>query len=168
MRIQQHIWKRLVCLHMAHHWTQNCPRQKSILHMRLNMVQVASHWMSWEPGCSHHNKIKGVDQLPPTSHAVRGHILIADYATYMMISVLDERPHVLDPKDYGFTEDGDQLLPNPYVNPNPDGFVQVCNCQKCSTIRCASRKQNIAYCKLCKCQAGQLPDCQNPMNLYKW
>ena len=110
---------------------------------------------------------KGVclEQLPPTSHAIRNHILRSFYATYQMISLLAE-PNTLQPTSYGFKEDDDLLVPEIGTCPIPEEYVMQCNCMKCATNRCGCRSNGLPCCRFCKCQSKQEQDttssCKNP------
>jgi len=54
------------------------------------------YWMYY------HSKSITVDNLPPSSHLLRGHILRAFYATHIQIHCLDGQS--VDPLLYGFEE----------------------------------------------------------------
>ncbi len=50
----------------------------------------------------HHFKERSLDEIPPTSHATRLHILRTFYAINIITTLLDHQPSVLDPAVYGF------------------------------------------------------------------
>ncbi|KAK7071366.1 hypothetical protein SK128_026232 [Halocaridina rubra] len=58
----------------------------------------------------HHAKRSCVDDLPPTSHAIRLHIRRAFFATHQMVSLLSPC-EPLDPKEFGFELIGNLLVP---------------------------------------------------------
>ena len=84
----------------------------------------------------HHHKGRSLDELPPTSHATRAHILRAFFATNIMITLLDHQPSVLDPRIYGFAVEDDLLVSDVGLHPIPEEYSLFCTCGKCSTVRC--------------------------------
>ena len=84
----------------------------------------------------HHHKGRSLDELPPTSHATRAHILRAFFATNIMITLLDYQPSVLDPRVYGFAVEDALLVPDVGLHPIPEEYSLFSMCGKCSTVRC--------------------------------
>ena len=95
----------------------------------------------------HHKKSLTLEQLPPTSYSIRDHILRSIYATHNMVSILDNQRVVLDPRNYGFCEENDLLLPTNSVKTIPEMYAQFCNCVKCATIKCSCRRIGVPCCK---------------------
>lgn len=102
----------------------------------------------------HHGKRVCFDQHPPTSYAMRVHILRAFYATNQIVSLLSPSPILLDPTHYGFAEVHELLMPDTDKNPIPEEFEVDCNCGKCANERCRCREKCLPCCRFCKCQRG--------------
>ena len=111
----------------------------------------------------HNSKNITFADLPPTSFAIRGHILHAFYATYMQLHYLDNPD--LDPTEFGFEEEDEILVPNMCKRLVPDDLPQSCTCTKCSTKRCLCRHQGVPCCIYCKCQGFEVDgaSCKNPL-----
>ena len=112
----------------------------------------------------HHHKGRSLDELPPTSHATRAHILRAFFATNIMITLLDHQPSVIDPRIYGFAVEDDLLVPDVGLHPIPEEYSLFCTCGKCSTVRCTCRKNGLPCCALCNYQSTSADgsNCKNP------
>lgn len=112
----------------------------------------------------HQSKRGRLDELPPTSHALREHIMRSFYTTYQMTSLMAPCPILLNPLSYGYEEVEEELKPNVGLNPIPEEFAIHCTCTRCASARCRCRKNGLPCCKFCKCQSG-LKDgniCRNP------
>ena len=109
----------------------------------------------------HHAKRSCLDDLPPTSHAIRLHILRAYFATKEMVSLLSScEPS--DPRQFGFEFIDDLLVPSRGNNPIPEDIAIHCTCQKCGTRRCPCRGSNNPCCTFCTCQSdSEKSGCQN-------
>ena len=118
----------------------------------------------------HHQKGRSLDELPPTSHATKSHILRAFFATNVMTTLLDHKPSVLDPGVYEFAAEDDLLVPDLGLQPIPEEYSLFCTCGKCSTVRCTCRKNGLPCCALCNCQstAGDGSNCKNPSGCIHW
>ena len=113
----------------------------------------------------HHSKRVSFEQLPPTSYAMRAHILRALYATYQLVSLLSTTQESLDPTLYGFKDDDELLMADLAKRPIPEEFVVHCNCFKCRSERCPCCRNVVPYCTFCKCQSGvngNCSGCKNP------
>jgi hypothetical protein len=86
----------------------------------------------------HHAKQSRLDDLPPTSHAIRLHIERAYFATNEMVSLLSPCEPI-DPRQFGFELIDDLLVPSRGNNPIPEDLAIHCTCQKCGTKRCLCR-----------------------------
>ena len=100
----------------------------------------------------HHAKRSSLDDLPPTSHAIRLHIRRAYFATHQMVSLLSSC-EPLDPKEFGFEIIGNLLVPRKGNNPIPEDLAIHCTCQKCGTQRCPCRASRYQCCTFCICQS---------------
>ncbi|KAH3774333.1 hypothetical protein DPMN_175712 [Dreissena polymorpha] len=109
----------------------------------------------------HQRKAMDLSELPPTSAAIRLHILRCIYVCYMQMHCLIEV--TANPKDFGSEKkDGLLLQSNPKVFV-PKNLVLVCSCTKCSTKRCVCRKAGVPCCIYCQCKSGKSDGCcKNP------
>lgn len=113
----------------------------------------------------HHSKGLNLDQLPPTSYAIRSHILRACYATFQMVSILCTESHAMDPTLYGFVEVEELLMPDTAIQRIPQEYALLCQCAKCATVRCTCRSKGLPCCKFCRCHQDTVentPSCKNP------
>lgn len=108
----------------------------------------------------HHSKNTIVD-LPPTSRAIKGHILRAFYGTYLQIHCLDSPQ--LDPQSFGFSQVDGIMQPDRLQILLPDDFPMPCNCTSCATKRCPCRQVGIRCCPYCHCKASNSKVCKNPV-----
>ena len=109
----------------------------------------------------HHAKISSFTKLPPTSSVIRGHILISFFVTNVIRTLLSKSHFQLDPKDYGYYEDDNMLLPCVSENHLPYEFVLFCNCLKCATTKCKCRQRGVECCRFCQCQNHAGDSCRN-------
>ena len=94
---------------------------------------------------NYHRSKTSLEKLPPTSHAIKAHILRAYYATYVMTNTTE-----LNLLLYGFE---DELLhPDKASRHISEEYAAHCTCLKCVTERCACRKSDLPCCQFCKCQ----------------
>ena len=107
----------------------------------------------------HQRKTVTILDLPPTSHAARGHILRAFYATYTQKNCLENAS--LDPLRYGFQRQEGTLEAKAFHRLLPDHMAIDCRCAKCATSRCPCREEGLPCCAFCKCQTNEEP-CRNP------
>ena len=102
---------------------------------------------------NYHRSKTSLEKMPPTSHAIKVHILRAYYATYVMTSILSANTTELNPLLYGFEEEDEPLHPDNAIRSIPEEYAVHCTCLKCATERCACRKSDLPCCQLCKCQS---------------
>ena len=107
----------------------------------------------------HQRKTVTILDLPPTSHAAKGHILRAFYSAYIQMNCLENVS--LDPLQYGFQMQEGTLEPKAFHRPLPDYMVIDCRCVKCAISRCPCREEGLPCCAFCKCQTNEEP-CRNP------
>ena len=107
----------------------------------------------------HQRKTVTILDLPPTSHAAKGHILRAFCATHTQIYCLENVS--LDPLQYGFKMHEGALEPDTYSRPLPEHMVINCNCIRCASSCCPCRENGLPCCAFCKCQSNDQP-CKNP------
>ena len=107
----------------------------------------------------HQRKTATIIDLPPTSHAAKGHILRAFYAVYIQMNCLENIS--LNSLQYGFQIQEGNLEPKVFYRPLSDHMSVDCRCVKCATSRCPCREDGLACCAFCKCQTSEEP-CRNP------
>ena len=94
-------------------------------------------------------KAIGLDQLPPTSSVIRGHIQRAYFDIRNDITLLEDPPQ-LDPLDFGWKDVDGVLLPEKNLKPIPDTLRKLCGCAgKCDKHSCICKKLNqicVIYC----------------------
>ena len=98
------------------------------------------------------DKAIGLDQLPPTSSVIRGHIQRAYFDIRNDITLLEDPPQ-LDPLDFGWKDVDGVLLPEKNLKPIPDTLRKLCGCagkcdkqlyfQKLKSILCNLLPQKI-------------------------
>ena len=111
----------------------------------------------------HHAKCQ---YLPPTSYAIRVHILRAFYANNLMTSVLSETSKSLDPTLYEFEVVNDLLIQRFGNHHILKEFTITCNCSKCATQCCPCQKKHLPCCSFCKCCSNMdssCSKCRNPL-----
>ncbi|KAK7074632.1 hypothetical protein SK128_015964 [Halocaridina rubra] len=91
------------------------------------------------------------EKLPPTSHAIKIHILRAYYATNVMTSVQSQNSTKLNPLLYAYDEEDDLLNPEIGFRSIPEDWTAYCTFSKCATDSCACRRSGQACCQFCKC-----------------
>ena len=111
----------------------------------------------------HQAKNITIADLPPTSYQLRGHILRALYSTHLQLNCM--QGVVIDPRQFGFEEDDNLLVPSVLQRILPGDFPHCCTCGKCATARCTCRSQNRPCCMYCKCQGYSMDssNCKNPI-----
>ncbi|KAK7082908.1 hypothetical protein SK128_000094, partial [Halocaridina rubra] len=106
----------------------------------------------------YHAKRSCLDDLQPTSHAIRLHIRRAYFATHQMVSLLSSC-EPLDPKEFGFELIDNLLVTRKCSNPIPEDLVIHCTCQKCGTQRCPCWASKNPCCTFCTCQMTWKSQC---------
>jgi len=95
----------------------------------------------------------GIDQLPPTSSVIRGHISRAAYLINKACNLLvtaHEQEEPLEATDHGWEEKFGTLLPSKYLKPLPSSTVCICKCSgKCDTRRCGCRVAKVKCAMFC-------------------
>ena len=99
--------------------------------------------------CVESAKVVGLEQLPPTSSVVRGHIRRAFYDIRNDVTLLDDPPNI-DPIDYSWKDLDGVMVPDKHLKPIPENMLKLCGCEgKCDTKRCNCKKadiQCVVYC----------------------
>ena len=87
---------------------------------------VPKHWTISGTTCTiSGSQLTTTFDLPPTSHAAKGHILRAFYATLIQINCLNNVS--LDPLQYGFRMEVGNLEAESFHCPLPDHMATNCN-----------------------------------------
>ena len=94
-----------------------------------------------------------IERFPPTSGAIREHILRAYLQCFMWLHAPFVESFSVNPLDYGlFVDEDGNLLPLVSREPSlPNDFPSPCNCLKCAkqTV-CPCRVKEIPCCQYCK------------------
>ena len=94
-----------------------------------------------------------IDQLPPTSSSVRGHIHRAGYLVHQSCTLLTqglEPCNALGVLDHGWEERFGVLLPSKSLQPLPESVLGTCKCTgKCDTRRCTCRGADVKCVMFC-------------------
>ena len=102
---------------------------------------------------------KGSLELPPTSGAVRLHILRACLATNTMVSLMQPLPltQQIEPTMFGYIMEDDLLVLDKGTNPLPGEYTVHCGCIKCASTRCSCRRAAVLCSQFCEFDN----ECQN-------
>ena len=99
-----------------------------------------------------------VQNLPPTSDVVRGHILRSFFVIRRQVNLLNPNYKPLQPENYGWKNTEQSiLLPEKFLNPIPDQLIVTCGCKSetpCKRNQCSCRRANVkctTYCLLKEC-----------------
>jgi len=95
--------------------------------------------------------VKALDNLPPTSSVIRGHLTRSFYVIRNVLTLLDVlQPAGLDPCDYGWEHKSGFLIPKQYLLPMPANILVTCNCAKhCTTRQCKCRTEEKICTEFC-------------------
>ena len=109
-------------------------------------------------------KCKSQDALPPTSDAIKFHIMRAHYQSLVWMQAT--KPHAIlpSPATMGWREEDGQLVPQLIsLAPIPESCADIvtCGCTKgCKSQSCTCRKGKLTCTGACKC-AGSDISCMN-------
>ena len=105
---------------------------------------------------TYHKKKLSLDlqKFPPTSNAVRFHILRAHFQAYIWYRAPVKRSIDIVPETYGYAKEDDELVP---IITDKDilheKLPMPCNCKKCKSDKtCICRKNDLPYSEYCKCR----------------
>lgn len=113
------------------------------------------------------------ESMPPTSDALKKHILRAHLVANIWKNALSPHQTPLDPLKYGWKLDKltDQFEPIMTTTPLcPAELMKItkCNCKGgCKTLRCSCKKQKIPCTEMCGCHLGETITCENLRDIYK-
>ena len=100
----------------------------------------------------HFLKNNSISNLPPTSKSVKTHILRWWYLTKVCSSLLSNTFDDLNPLEYGWYKDEEDLLPVKNLSILPEEYTCKCSCKgDCSTKRCKCKKLNSICTLYCFC-----------------
>lgn len=95
----------------------------------------------------------GIDDLPPTSSEIRGHIQRGAFLVHKachLLSIVDEQEDRLQPLQHGWEEHFNALLPAKCLKPLPQSILKICKCSgDCSTRRCGCRFDTVLCVVFC-------------------
>ncbi len=93
--------------------------------------------------------IPAIDDLPPTSSVVRGHITRSFFVVRGAITLLDDIT-ALDPTNFGWSNGDGCLKPKKHLKRLPVALVTTCNCGgRCESNRCSCRACGIKCVSFC-------------------
>lgn len=100
--------------------------------------------------------------LPPSSQSIALHILRAYYATYQQVNILEVNILKLDPTQFGYVLEDNNLLPRKILTLYPpiDELVPNCNCKVCITKHCICKSNGLPCISFCLCRSQN--SCKNP------
>lgn len=109
------------------------------------------------------NDKKKLEDMPPTSRSTREHILRSIFCTYNQLTCLNEDREQLDATSFGYSKNGDWLLPKKGIilYPDEDELVPNCSCVKCARSTCCCAAAGLSCCVFCKCQSVTVVNCKN-------
>ena len=103
----------------------------------------------------------GINDLPPTSHAIRAHIHRAAYLVYTSCNLLNTDRGTLDPQEYGWEKRFGIMLPVKSLKPLPPYMLKTCGCGgKCENKSCSCRSAGVPCTIFCHGK-GANESCKN-------
>ena len=103
---------------------------------------------------------KPLQNLPPTSCVIHGHIYRAYYVIKKIINLLNDPNLYLDPLSHCWINDNGMLIPEKCINPLPYEYSVICKCTgNCKTKTCVC-KRNIKNCVVF-CHKKSMSKCTN-------
>ena len=105
---------------------------------------------------TYHKKKLSLDleKFPPTSNAIRFHILRAHFQAYIWYRAPIKRSIDIVPETYGYANEDDELVP--IITDEdilPEKLPMPCNCKKCKSDKtCVCRKNDLPCSEYCKCR----------------
>ena len=97
-------------------------------------------------------KGKSINNLPPTSSSLKGHLLRCHYFANMCLSLLNFRDFNLLPTNYGWSYLNGMLTADKNLSIMPAEFLTKCGCKKSCTKNCGCERRGMT----CKCE-----NCEN-------
>ena len=95
-------------------------------------------------------KGKSLHQLPPTSESINGHLLRSHYMVQLCTNLIDYRQFLLNPRDYGWKQEGSVLFPGKCLKLMPDEYYTTCSCVACAR-NCGCRFKDVQCTEYCRC-----------------
>lgn len=91
----------------------------------------------------HRHSLVGIEELPPTSSVIRGHLKRAFYVIRNALTLIADASQ-LDPTHYGWINQDGTLLPLKCLKPIPARIRTLCNCSgKCNSKRCSCKAADV-------------------------
>ena len=108
----------------------------------------------------HRHAVVGLEELPPTSSVIWGHLRRAFYVIRNVLTLLTDASQ-LDPFDYGWINQDGMLLPLESLKPIPAKMLSLCGCGgKCNSKRCSCKAADVMCVTYCHKKVVE-PICQN-------
>lgn len=99
--------------------------------------------------------------LPPTSKAIKPHILRACLATWNMLRVFEPHNASPDPTLFGYVLKDYFLVPVIGSNPLPETYTIRCRCKTCVRDSCACKQKSVLCTRFCNCSLQEEGMCRN-------
>ena len=90
-------------------------------------------------------------KLPPTSSAIKGHLLRCHYVVNLCINLLDSGKEELRPVNFGWKRVHGMLVPDQNLQSMPTEFTTKCGCKKGCTKGCGCKRNSHLCTEYCKC-----------------
>ena len=101
-----------------------------------------------------------LEKFPPTSNAIRFHILRAHFQAYIWYRAPIKRSIDIVPETYGYANEDDELVP--IITDEdilPEKLPMLCSCKKCKPDKtCVCCKSDLPCSKYCKCRKAYSND----------
>jgi hypothetical protein len=92
---------------------------------------------------------KSLNELPPTSSTICGHIRRCFYVIRNAITLLEARHNSLDPEDFGWSKEAGVLTPVRFLNPLPPELLMTCQCAGKCDSRCKCTSNGVSCVLFC-------------------
>ena len=99
--------------------------------------------------------VKNPEALPPTSYALKPHIMKAHYQNMVWKQANGSKQNLPSPTDSDWKyEDGRHITILMSLQPIPESCMKLVSCQSktgCQTLRCTCRRSKVHCTQSCKC-----------------
>lgn len=130
----------------------------------IDVKSSASNFQGLREEQFHFSKSSSLQNLPPTSHGLKPHIYRAFYNAYTIMHALDSQINkqieYLDPLNYGFMLESENLVPSTTWKTLEDRWSVVCHCGKCARVTCPCQAAMVKCSVFCTCKKKD--NCKNP------
>ena len=81
-------------------------------------------------------KEKALNELPPTSSTIRGHLLRSHYFVHLFSNILGSCSKIIEPANYGWIIENELLVPTKHFATVPSYLTTKCRFKKGCTKNC--------------------------------